>query len=44
MLTNLHVTDTGGSPVAGSTEDHRAIYLHQVSATEIDGVMGHDTD
>ena len=43
VLTNLHVTDTGGSPVAGSTEDHRAIYLHQVSATEIDGVMGHDT-
>ena len=43
VLTNLHVTDTGGSPVAGSSEDHRAIYLHQVSATEIDGVMGHDT-
>ena len=43
VLTNLHVTDTGGSPVAGSSEDHRAIYLYQVSATEIDGVMGQDT-
>ena len=43
VLTNLHVTDTGGSPVAGSSEDHRAIYLYQVSATEIDGLIGHDT-
>ena len=43
MLTNLHVTDTGGSPVAGSSEDDRAIYLFQVSDTEIVGVMGHDT-
>lgn len=43
VLTNLHVTDVGGSPVDGFSEANRAIWLYQVSSTEIIGVLGHDT-
>ena len=42
VLTNLHVTATVGSPVDGSSEDHRAIWLFKVSDTEIVGVVGQD--
>ena len=37
VLTNLHVTETGGSPVDHTSEADRAIYLFKVSDTEIVG-------
>lgn len=43
VLTNLHVTETGGSPVDGFSADNRAIYLFKVSDTEIVGLIGQAT-
>jgi hypothetical protein len=43
VLTNLHVTETGGSPVDGFSADNRAVWLFKVSDTEIVGLIGQDT-
>src|SRR5262245_1641676 len=42
VLTNLHVTNTDGSPVEGDAA-HRAVWLFKVSDTEIVGLVGQDT-